>query len=108
MIDSQEPAEDVGTSQVVDGQVTASLIFIFKKPKAFALASVSIADQVKVCGIAKLAKDDDNITFRQVKWETTYIDPGCIAVISMPRSFRGSGFVRQKSVPFLSLSQRCT
>ena len=90
VIDSQGSTKNGGTSKIIDGEISASLVFILEEGKAFAFSGLFVPHQLKPDRFAELGENGNNITFGQVERETTDVYVGCIAVVSMPGRRRWS------------------
>lgn len=54
MVHADDPSSDVGATQIVHGQVSAALIFVFEPAKAFRFARLLVASEFEECRVAEL------------------------------------------------------
>lgn len=54
MVDSEQPAQNIGTRQIVHGQIATALVFVFQKGKTFTLARLFVPDQIEVRRVTEL------------------------------------------------------
>lgn len=84
MINPQHPPQHCRTTEVVDCEIRAALIFVLEKCEAPTLACFFVADQINMDGFAELRKNCHDVALREVIRKTSDVDPGGIAVVGMP------------------------
>lgn len=87
MIHLQHPPHDRRSSQVIHGQVRATLILILEEREPFGLAGLLVADELDERGFPELGEDGDDVAFGEVEGEAADVDVGGVGVVAVPGGF---------------------
>lgn len=106
MINADQPAANLSTSNVVDCQVAAALVFVLEPAEAFGLAGFFVANEFEEDGLAVLGEDCDDVPFGEFVGEAAEVDVGGIAVVDVPGGVWSAERKRRSSVSKLVAEMR--
>jgi hypothetical protein len=66
MVYAHDAAQNVGPSEIIDGEIGAALVLVLEPAEALGLSRLLVAGEFDKDGLAKLRKDDNNVALGEL------------------------------------------